>query len=99
MKILLFILMLSGCGKDYELQTIEHISEIVVEREVVVPQEFEGYWYCENGSNVELLADFKNLISFETLGQYLISDNKDGSFGLHPKISLKDLIIHCLAKN
>lgn len=90
--ILAGLLIFSGCGKDVVVQTVEK----EVTKEVFLPQDFEGYWYCGNSSNVELIADYQDRITFETSGQSLNSLNPESltEFGTHPTIGERDLILN-----
>jgi hypothetical protein len=102
MKTLLiaFSLILIGCGKTkYKTQTNETIVEkeikVEVEKEVMLEQDFEGYWICDNNSNVEILVDYNNRATFETTGQSINSVNPDNdTLGTFPVISERDVIIN-----
>lgn len=85
------LILLASCGKEYTHTT----SEIEVEKEVYVAQDFEGYWYCDNGSNVELLADHLDRITFDTTGQSLNLINPSNStLGTFPVIGERDLSVN-----
>jgi hypothetical protein len=78
--------MLIGCGKDYK--------ENLVYQEVVKPQEFEGLYYCDNNSSFELVANFKNELSFVSQGQTINSVNPENdTLGTHPTINSRNLVI------
>lgn len=73
---------LSSCGKEY-VHSVEYKA-----------QDFEGFYKCSNNSQVELIADFNNRVSFETYGQSLNSINpKNQTLATHPTVSEKDLLI------
>lgn len=94
MKYLLLALTLTlfSCGKD---TTEVRIEEKEVIKEVFVAQDFEGYWYCDNNSNVELLADYQDRITFDTAGQSLNSINPANStLGTFPTVGERDLVVN-----
>lgn len=87
-KLILILLLLTGCGKDSYYHTKEYVP-------VVDAQDFEGYWYCDNNSNLELIADFKNRITFETIGQSLNTVNpSNDTLGTFPVISERDVLVN-----
>lgn len=75
------LILFTGCGKDVSLV------------ETFKAQDFEGFYYCDNNSTLELISDFSNRVTFESSGQSLNSVNpKNDSLGTHPTISDRDLI-------
>jgi hypothetical protein len=90
MKFLTFsalLLLLVSCN-DNEYLTVEQVN-------VVESQEFEGFYYCDNSSQIELLVDFADRVTIETTGQSLNSINpKNGTLGTHPVIGDRDLLMN-----
>jgi len=78
--------LMSGCGKT------EYNNVLVPTR---MAQDFEGLFYCENGSNVELIADYQDRVTFETSGQSLNSINPiNSTLSTHPIISNRDVVVN-----
>lgn len=76
-------LLLTSCGKEY-VTSVEYKA-----------QDFEGYYYCENNSTIELVTDYSNRVTIESTGQSLNSVNpQNNTLGTHPTISYRDLIIN-----
>ena len=89
MRILLITLLLASCGKD----TDTHHYNTQVETETVV-QQFEGSYVLENGGYIELIADDRGDITFESSGQTLVSVNpQNDTLGEHPKVTTKNVRI------
>ena len=79
----MIILMFTSCGKEY-VTTTEYKT-----------QDFEGYYYCDNNSNIELVTDFNNSVTVDSFGQSLNSVNpQNNTIGTHPLISYRDLVIN-----
>lgn len=101
MKKLLLLLALVSCGsEEYILETVEVekevevIKEIEVVKEVFIAQDFEGYYFCDNNSSIELLTDHNNRVTFDTTGQSMNSINpQNGTLGTHPTVGERDLLI------
>lgn len=90
--LIILMLVLVGCGQDLEVKTEDRMVE--VQKEVFRSQDFEGFWYCENGSTLELMSDYQDRITFETISQSLISLNFDGGTGIHALLSDRDVVIN-----
>jgi len=76
------LVLLTSCGKD--------ISVI----ETFKTQDFEGFYFCDNQSSLELLVDFNNRVTFETSGQSLNTVNPvNDTLGTHPTIGERDLLM------
>lgn len=87
------LILLASCGKEYVHTTSE--VEVEVEKEVFIAQDFEGFYTCDNYSQVELIVDYQDRVTFETSGQSLNSINpKNGSLGTHPTVSERDLVVN-----
>lgn len=79
----LVVLGLTSCGKEYVTTT------------QMVAQDFEGFYYCDNNSNIELVTDYNNSVIVESYGQSMNSVNpKNGTLGTHPTVSYRDLVIN-----
>ena len=87
------LLLLASCGSDEVLlQTVE--KEIEVVKEVYKAQDFEGYYFCDNNSSIELLTDSNNRVTFDTHGQSMNSINpQNDTLGTHPVIKERDVLI------
>lgn len=87
-KVLLLVLFTAiavSCGDD--VQVFNQYSQLS-------SSDFEGFYECENGSRVELIADFADRITFETIGQSFNSVNpENGTLGTHPVIADRDVLI------
>tara|TARA_R100001086_G_scaffold245229_1_gene175885 strand:- start:968 stop:1462 length:495 start_codon:yes stop_codon:yes gene_type:complete len=74
----LAILSFNSCGRkvnDYFYQQ-------------VVPQDFEGVYYFDNGGSIELLTASDGEVTILSQGQLLVSTNpQNDTFGTHPKFS------------
>ena len=87
--IMISLLLLASCGKDYVHTTS------TVEKEVYLAQDFEGFYSCDNYSQVELIVDYQDRVTFETTAQSLNSINPDnGTLGTHPTVSERDLVVN-----
>lgn len=76
-------LFLSACGSDYHT-----IEKVPVEVEVPVAQDFEGVFYFENGSQIELVAGYDGDVTILRSGQSLQSINpQNDTLGSHPTVS------------
>lgn len=80
---------------EHRLKEIEKPSEtIIVEKTKYKSQDFEGFYYCDNQSQLELLADSNNAVELETTSQTIVSLNpNDSSFGTMPLFSFKRVSI------
>lgn len=93
MRILLLALLglaLFSCGKNHDSQ----IVYVPIDREVKVAQEFEGVFYFDNGSSIELVAAADTDVSILREGQLLTSVNpKNDTFAQHPVFSKNNVEI------
>lgn len=93
------LLVLVSCGNDEVLlQTVEKevevLKEVEVTKEVYKAQDFEGFYFCDNNSSLELLTDHNNRVTFDTYGQSMNSINpQNDTLGTHPVISERDVLI------
>lgn len=79
-----------GCGRKDRVVEVE----VEVEKIVAVAQDFEGTYLCDNNSYLELIADYKDRITFETSGQSMNSINpQNGTVGTHPVIGERDVVV------
>jgi len=93
MKKLLFVMSLVlfiGCGKDSVV-----VKEKLVYKDVVVAQEFEGSFFMNGNSFIELVASSDNEVTILRTNQMLTSLNpKSVTYGNHPPITIENLEIH-----
>lgn len=81
--LLLSLLLVTSCGDDIVNNPSHEIIKYIEE-----PQEFEGVWYFNYGSKIELIVDEEGDVLVSPYGQVLNSINpKDGSLGTHPVIN------------
>lgn len=85
----------NSCGPLYKTQTpITVEKEVIKEKNVEVNQQFEGVFFLENNSTLELLSDFENKVTIDTRIQVMTSENpQNGTFGEHPRITGTDLLV------
>ena len=76
------MLLITSCGKNYVTK------EVVIQKEVQqVVQEFEGAYFLENGSIIELITDSSGDVTIKRFGQQVLSENpQNGTIAEHPKI-------------
>ena len=83
---LILLLGLVGCGKDYEYK------EVFVDKEITIAQDFEGVYYLNNGSFIELVASSDNEVTILREGYNLTSENpKNSTLGTHPVVTRENL--------
>jgi predicted transcriptional regulator len=76
------VLVLAACGKDGQYKVI---TETVIEAKA---QDFEGVFYFEHGSIIELVQSADGDVSILSQGQLLTSVNpQNDTFAQHPVIS------------
>ena len=93
MKNLIILLSLTfslvGCEQEGSVQVIKEV------RTEYQAQDFEGFYYFENNSQIELVASYDGDVSLLKAGQFLQSENpSDGSLASHPVLQLENLAIN-----
>lgn len=114
MKFLAMACLIGCSGGDYIVSSrpLELPEDVVSEtgpihrNQVILAQEFEKVWKCENGGQLELIQSSDSGLYWEKEGQIIVSSNlKDSSgtrvdtsqnvrsFTSHPRISASNLIV------
>lgn len=92
---MLAVITLVGCGEDTKY--IKEIVEVPVDVpvEVVVPQDFEGAYFMNNDSYIELTTSYDDDVIVETSNQLLVSKNpQNNTYAFHPTISGRYQIVN-----
>jgi len=84
----MILMLVTSCGDDKTYYNN-------IEKEVVVAQEFEGVFFLNNNSMLELVASEDNEVSILRTGYTLTSINpKNQTLGMHPVVTQENLEIH-----
>jgi hypothetical protein len=90
--IILILLLIVGCGKNKYIHT--ETKDVKTEyRTNFIKQDYEGLYYFDNNSCMEIIVNYNNEISIIKENQTLISFNNDNTLAIHPIIYISNVNI------
>jgi len=88
--IILILLLIVGCGKNKYIHT--ETKDVKIEyRTNFIKQDYEGLYYFDNNSCMEIIVNYNNEISIIKENQTLISFNNDNTLAIHPIIYISNV--------